>query len=53
VEGALRSALDPGEKPEPAGQIAAPQRSVPNLLDSLSKPKQGKITFLPDTEEPE
>ena len=53
VEGALRSALDPGEKPEPAGQLPAPQRAVPNLLDSLSKPKQGKIAFLPETEEPE
>src|SRR5690242_17326745 len=45
VEGALRSALEPGAqqtKPPPPGQTA------PTLLDSINKPQQGgmKITFL-------
>jgi NifU-like protein involved in Fe-S cluster formation len=46
VEGALRSALEPQEiskQPEPS----AP-KSGSNLLDNFSKPKQGKITFLPN-----
>src|SRR5881397_1917979 len=52
VEGALRSALIP----EPAEQKAetAPMAPRPdagsNLLDSFSKPKSGKITFLPEPE---
>src|SRR5258705_7765167 len=48
VEGALRSALDPGNaenKPLPS----APQAPGSSLLDSFTKPKEGgkKITFLP------
>jgi len=55
VEGALRSALVPepslseSKMPKPA----SPQPSSGStLLDSL-KPKQGKITFLPETGEPQ
>src|ERR1700752_3736064 len=43
VEGALRSALDPGADTKPAPS----QSAAPTLLDSFSKPKEGmKITFL-------
>ena len=45
VEGALRSALAPEEKPTPP-QASAGRPVGSNLLDSFSKPKQGKITFL-------
>jgi NifU-like protein involved in Fe-S cluster formation len=49
VEGALRSALDP----EPQGSTKSPlQATEPkagsNLLDNFSKPRPGKITFLPE-----
>lgn len=45
VEGALRSALDPGQSAVPPPQ----QPSSPTLLDSITRPKTGgvKITFLP------
>ena len=48
VEGALRSALDPGQK---ASAASAPQ-SAPGLLDNFASPKKDgiKITFLPPTE---
>jgi NifU-like protein involved in Fe-S cluster formation len=48
VEGALRSALEPQEKNEaqPVPNQPAPSS---NLLDNFSKPKKGKITFLPDS----
>jgi nitrogen fixation protein NifU and related proteins len=49
VEGALRSALEPQsaqEKPERKPEQA---ESNSNLLDNFSKPKAGKITFLPET----
>ena len=49
VEGALRSALAPEEKPTPP-QASAGHPAGSNLLESFSKPKQGKITFLPDPE---
>jgi len=45
VEGALRLALAPEEKPTPP-QASAGRPVGSNLLDSFSKPKQGKITFL-------
>src|SRR5437868_8882936 len=50
VEGALRSALEPEQpKEKPKGELAPAQAgSSSNLLDNFSKPKQGKITFLPD-----
>src|SRR5215831_6500503 len=51
VEGALRSALEPGEKS--SAQRATSDSGQPagsNLLDSFSKPKQGKITFLSEPE---
>jgi NifU-like protein involved in Fe-S cluster formation len=53
VEGALRSALDPGNpqaRPTPAASPSTPASS-PTLLDSFSKPKESgvKITFLDDS----
>src|SRR4051794_17323602 len=52
VEGALRSALEPEQsKEKQKNELAAAQASPSsNLLDNFSKPKQGKITFLPETE---
>ena len=52
VEGALRSALIP-DQPEPkteAASAARRQDAGSNLLDSFTKPKSGKITFLPEPE---
>jgi len=45
VEGALRSALEPEQKPTPTSS----QPTSPTLLDSFNSPKQGgiKINFLP------
>jgi NifU-like protein involved in Fe-S cluster formation len=45
VEGALRSALEPDQKPA----TTSSQPTSPTLLDSFSSPKQGgiKINFLP------
>jgi hypothetical protein len=53
VEGAVRSALDPGNpqaRPTPAASPSTPASS-PTLLDSFSKPKESgvKITFLDDS----
>ena len=50
VEGALRSALDPEQSQDKsrAKPISTAQAPGSNLLDSFSKPKQGKITFLPE-----
>src|ERR1700759_5527518 len=51
VEGALRSALQPGaEQQKPADPQPSP--NAPTLLDSFSKPKDSgvKITFLPKGE---
>ena len=46
VEGALRSALEPGNAPKPATP-AVPTGSGSNLLDNFSKPKEGvKLVFL-------
>jgi nitrogen fixation protein NifU and related proteins len=46
VEGALRSALEPGAETTPAPS----QPAAPTLLDSFSKPKEGmKITFLDES----
>jgi len=46
VEGALRSALEPGAEATPARS----QSAAPTLLDSFSKPKEGmKITFLDES----
>jgi NifU-like protein involved in Fe-S cluster formation len=46
VEGALRSALEPGPAEPKSGSPASSQSS--NLLDSFAKPKEGgvKLTFL-------
>ncbi len=51
VEGALRSALGPEQKPAPSSTPP----SSPTLLDSFTRPKQGgvKITFLPRQNHPE
>src|SRR5213080_1572924 len=49
VEGALRSALEPAEKASSAPQ-PIDHKTGSNLLDSITKPKQGKITFLTDSE---
>ena len=48
VEGALRSALEPGSNPVPSAPKAA---SGPTLLDSFTQQKPGgqKITFLDET----
>ena len=53
VEGALRSALEPGEGGERAAPPAGPA-GAPGLLDSFSTPKPGgvKLTFLEPEEEP-
>ena len=53
VEGALRSALEPQEKAKEADQASVRHGSRSNLLDSFSKPIKGKITFLPETENPD
>jgi nitrogen fixation protein NifU and related proteins len=46
VEGALRSALEPGAETTPAPS----QSAAPTLLDSFSKSKEGmKITFLDES----
>jgi len=47
VEGALRSALEPQVKNE-TQPIANQPAASSNLLDNFSKPKKGKITFLPE-----
>jgi NifU-like protein involved in Fe-S cluster formation len=49
VEGALRSAL----QPEQQASAGSPQPSSPTLLDSFTRPKEGrvKITFLPPENE--
>ena len=51
VEGALRSALVPDQPDKNAApQPASEQKPGTNLLDSFSKPKSGKITFLTEPE---
>ncbi len=52
VEGALRSALVPEQSEQKTEAAPATPRPGPgsNLLDSFTKPKSGKITFLPDPE---
>src|SRR6266496_3962259 len=52
VEGALRSALvpEPAEQKTEAPHAAPRQGPGSNLLDSFTKPKSGKITFLPESE---
>ena len=51
VEGALRSALEPEGKSNPLPQASGgSQPPSSNLLDNFSKPRQGKITFLPEPE---
>ena len=52
VEGALRSALvpEPAEQKTEAASAPPRQEGGSNLLDSFTKPKSGKITFLPDPE---
>jgi len=48
VEGALRSALDPGAPPTTPPQPASPQAAAPSLADTLSESSKGglKIQFL-------
>ena len=47
VEGALRSALDPGATHSPAATESAQTPAATPLLDSFSKPREGvKIVFL-------
>jgi len=50
VEGALRSALEPGAAPVPSGPSGSPSETEPGVspLDSFAKPKPtgAKITFL-------
>ena len=49
VEGALRSALEPEPKsPATSPRPAAESKTGSNLLDNFSKPRSGKITFLPE-----
>ena len=48
VEGALRSALEPGEKK--AVETSVSRGSAGSLLDSFQTPKKGKIIFLPEKE---
>src|SRR5262245_41964787 len=48
VEGALRSALEPQGENE-TQQVANQPAANSNLLDNFSKPKKGKITFLPES----
>src|SRR5204862_1958555 len=52
VEGALRSALEPGAQPEKP-TAAGPQPSTSSLLDSFSQPNTSgmKITFLDEAAE--
>ena len=52
VEGALRSALvpEPPDGKAEAGPATTGQAAGSNLLDSFTKPKSGKITFLPNAE---
>src|SRR5205807_161624 len=52
VEGALRSALIPEQPEQKSEAVSAAPRpdDGSNLLDSFTKPKSGKITFLPDPE---
>jgi nitrogen fixation NifU-like protein len=49
VEGALRSALEPGEK----ATAPTPPAASPTLLDSFTRPNPGgvKITFLPGADD--
>ncbi|HEU5125333.1 MAG TPA: iron-sulfur cluster assembly scaffold protein [Verrucomicrobiae bacterium] len=53
VEGALRSALTPDSaKPESASSAPATSSVSPTLLESFSKPKEGrKVVFLDDSPE--
>src|SRR5262245_14829236 len=48
VEGALRSALEPQGTEAKSERKPDQTASSSNLLDSFSKPKAGKITFLPE-----
>src|SRR5205807_10414006 len=52
VEGALRSALAPDKPDQKTEAVSSARRADAgsNLLDSFTKPKSGKITFLPDPE---
>ena len=51
VEGALRSALVP-DQPDKKADVSPSSEQKPgsNLLDSFTKPKSGKITFLTEPE---
>ena len=51
VEGALRAALEPEGKSNSLQTTSDhSQAARSNLLDNFAKPKQGKITFLPESE---
>jgi nitrogen fixation NifU-like protein len=57
VEGALRSALEPEQPadtpPKKGDGIPTQPAAGSNLLNSFTKGKPGKITFLPEPEEPQ
>jgi nitrogen fixation NifU-like protein len=55
VEGALRSALEPGAPKESPATTPKPAASGQSLLDSFTQPKPGgaKITFLDEDPEPD
>src|SRR6266581_2985127 len=50
VQGALRSALEPGAHAKPPASSSPPDRQAPSLLDNINKPKEGgvKVVFLDD-----
>ena len=50
VQGALRSALEPGADASLPAASSPPDREAPSLLDNINKPKEGgvKVVFLHD-----
>ena len=54
VQGALRSALEPGADARLPASSSLPDRQAPSLLDNINKPKEGgvKVVFLDEAETP-
>jgi len=54
VQGALRSALEPGAEPKPAASSSPVAEQAPSLLDNVNKPKPSgvKVVFLNESEKP-